>query len=174
MYKYRISKYNPIYRDNNGIYLKEEWTAISDIGKSFDGVKLSVEEYKKVEDSYIRVIKLVMSYVGTRFLTIDKVIRSFSNEEFQEAFIETEYRNLYTSEIINIYHSIKDNENLDEEGSDRFCRLLLREDIGSEVFYEDKIKIFIGYDYLMGVHTIKSLENLIPEIEELGLYVEEF
>ena len=174
MYKYRISKYNSSFRDNDGRYLKEEWTAISDIGKTFDGVKLSVEEYKKIEDSYIKAIRLVMNYVGTQFLTIDKVIRSFSNEKFEELFITTEYRHLYTSEILDTYHSVRDKENLNEERIDQFCRLLLREDIGAKVFYQNKMKVFIGYDYLMGMHTSKSLENLIPEIEELGLYVEEF
>ncbi|MBE6091130.1 MAG: hypothetical protein E7206_24505 [Clostridium beijerinckii] len=174
MYKYRISKYNPSYRDNDGRYLKEEWTAISDIGKAFDGVKLSIEEYKKIEDSYIKVIQLIMNYVGVQFLTIDKVVRSFSNEKFEELFIATEYRHLYTSEILDIYHRVRDKENLDKERIDQFCRLLLREDIGAKIFYQNKIKVFIGYDYLMGIHTSKSLEKLIPEIEELGLYVEEF
>jgi hypothetical protein len=36
------------------------------------------------------------------------------------------------------------------------------------------MKVFIGYDYLMGVHTSKCLDPIISSIEELGLYVEEF
>jgi hypothetical protein len=39
MYKYRITKYNPIYRDPEGKYTIEDWTAISDIGKVFNNSK---------------------------------------------------------------------------------------------------------------------------------------
>jgi len=37
LYEYRIVKYNPKFRIN-GIYTKNEWTSISDIGDEFDGV----------------------------------------------------------------------------------------------------------------------------------------
>ena len=33
MKKYRITKYNPIYRDDEGKYLIDEWTSYTDIGK---------------------------------------------------------------------------------------------------------------------------------------------
>ena len=43
MYKYRITKYNPKYRNNKGHYLiKNEWSAISDINEEYDGDKKSI------------------------------------------------------------------------------------------------------------------------------------
>jgi hypothetical protein len=50
----------------------------------------------------------------------------------------------------------------------------LREDIGAKIFYPRKLKIFICYDYLMGIHCNRSIENVIPTIEALGLFVEKF
>lgn len=166
MYKYEITKYKPGFRDEN----KEDWTAISDIGRTYDGEILTVETYKKVEDSYIQTIKLVMEYLELPFLTINQVIRSFSYEETMEMW--KEYHELYSKDILDKYTHAKNLDKLDKEKVDSFCRLLLREDLGANVYYPRRMKVFIGYDYLMGIHTSKSIDSLTPSIERLGLFVE--
>lgn len=170
MYKYEITKYNPIFRDEKRRYLKEDWTAISDIGKSYEGGTLTIDGYKQVEDSYIKAIELIMEYLEIPFLSIDHVSRSFSFETFME--LNKNFRELYSQEILEIYNDVKNLDKLDNEKLNAYCRLLLREDIGSEVFYPGKMKVYIGYDYLMGIHTSKSIDSLIPMIEQLGLFVE--
>ncbi len=40
MKRYRISKYNPTFRTEEGIYEKEEWTSYYDIGKIIAGKTL--------------------------------------------------------------------------------------------------------------------------------------
>ncbi|MTH55351.1 hypothetical protein GKZ89_18310 [Bacillus mangrovi] len=55
---------------------------------------------------------------------------------------------------------------------ENLCRLQLREDIGVDIFYPRKLKIFIGYDYLMGVNSSRRLDSIIPEISAMGLFVE--
>ena len=52
MIEYRITKYNPQNRVN-GEYQVHEWTSISDIGKLFDGVVLTYNQYIKIEEAYI-------------------------------------------------------------------------------------------------------------------------
>ena len=151
MHKYEITKYNPSFRDEKRRYLKEDWIAIGDIGKSFEGELLTIDSYKKVEDSYIKVIKLVMEYLEVPFLSINNVRRSFSYDRFME--IRKNFRKLYSQDVLGIYIHIKDLDKLDKEEVDSFCRLLLREDIGSEVYYPRRMKVFIGYDFLMGIHT---------------------
>ena len=146
MHRYEITKYNPSFRDEKRRYLKDDWTAIGDIGKSFEGELLTIDSYKKVEDSYIKVIKLVMEYLEVPFLSIDNVRRSFSYERFME--IRTKFQELYSQEILGIYTDANDLDKLDTEKVDAFCRLLLREDIGSDVYYPRRMKVFIGYDYL--------------------------
>jgi hypothetical protein len=32
--KFRISKYDPQYRNNRGSYMRDDWTSVSDFGKS--------------------------------------------------------------------------------------------------------------------------------------------
>ncbi len=48
MKEYRVTKYNPNNRDSKGSYLAEEWTSISDVGKS-----ITKSEYEEIENAYI-------------------------------------------------------------------------------------------------------------------------
>lgn len=69
MNEYRITKYNPKYR-LNGVYQKNEWTSISDIGKSFDDGVLSLEDYLKVENSYIQFCLKAIEAAGISELSV--------------------------------------------------------------------------------------------------------
>jgi hypothetical protein len=51
MISWRVTKYKPDFRDERGAYLRDEWTSLSEVGKSFGGVKLTFEEYRKIEDA---------------------------------------------------------------------------------------------------------------------------
>jgi hypothetical protein len=53
----RLSKYDPKYRNTDGAYSKNEWTAISDIGKSFEGEALEYDTYIETETRYVTVIQ---------------------------------------------------------------------------------------------------------------------
>lgn len=55
MYKYRISKYNPQYRNEEGCYTKNEWTSYSDIGTIYEGRKFTKEEYLYVEKNIVKL-----------------------------------------------------------------------------------------------------------------------
>lgn len=66
---YRISKYDPQYRVN-GIYQKDEWTAICDIGKVYDGKVFTEDEYYRVEQSYVDFVLGVCKLQGIERLAI--------------------------------------------------------------------------------------------------------
>lgn len=155
LHKYAITKYNPKFHDGKKRYINEDWTAISDIGKSFEGEVLTVENYRQVEDSYINAIHLVMEFLGVPYLVINKVIRSCSSEKFLE--IRKKFNELYPNDLIEAYTNVRDFDRLDKEKVDFYCRLLLREDTGCEIYFPRKMKVLIGYDYLMGIHTSKSM-----------------
>ncbi|BCJ98308.1 hypothetical protein [Anaerocolumna chitinilytica] len=172
MYKYNISKYNPIFRDSNWTYRKEDWTAISDIGKSFDNKILTVTDYIETENKYIKTVKLILNYLELDYIYVHDVRRSFSKEVFADMIKKRE--TLYSSEMINMYDKAERIKKLERKDVDAFIKLLLREDIGAKVFYPRRLRIFICYDFLMGVNCSRSLENIIPEIEALGLYTDIF
>lgn len=43
----------PARRDERGAYCGETWTSISDVGKAFEGHKLTIDEYERVEMAYV-------------------------------------------------------------------------------------------------------------------------
>jgi hypothetical protein len=53
MFEYRVSKYDPSLRDQSGAYRRDDWSAFSDIGRSFDGLVFTADEYQRVEDAYV-------------------------------------------------------------------------------------------------------------------------
>jgi len=172
MYKYRITKYNPSFRDDNGAYLKDDWTAISDIGRTFDEGKLTPDEYKKNEDAYIKAIQLIMDYLSVPYLIITGVDIPEPDKIFQKRI--KKFREFYTDEMLEYYSNAKNKDKLNKGKVDFHCRLMLREDIHSDVHYPRKMKVFIAYDYLMGIHTSKSLKPIFPLLKETGLYIEDF
>lgn len=56
------------------------------------------------------------------------------------------------------------------EAVDALVRLTLREDINC-FLQNEEMEVYLGYDYLMGIHTSKSIASIIPSIEKNGLFV---
>ncbi|WP_133250197.1 hypothetical protein [Ruminiclostridium sufflavum] len=152
--------------------MKEDWTAISDIGKTFEGKILTVEDYIAIEDSYIKAIQTIFEFFNLKYLKVCDVRKSFGDDQFLDLISRRKVK--YTSDTLEIYNIAESIEKLEYKDLDLFFRLMLREDIGAKIFYPRKLKIFICYDYLMGIHTSRSIEKIIPEIEALGLFVEAF
>jgi hypothetical protein len=172
MYKYNISKYNPAFRDNNWRYMKEDWSSISDVGKTFDGKTLTVEDYLATEDNYIKAIQIILKFYNLTYLRVCDVRKSFEDKKFMNLISKRKI--VYTSDILETYNSAESIERIELKDLDVFFRLLLREDIGAKIFYPRRLKIFICYDYLMGIHSSRPIKKIIPDLEALGLFVEEF
>lgn len=75
---YRISKYDPAYRVD-GVYQKDEWTAFSDIGKEYDGTRFTAEEYRRVEEAYVKFVLEVCAAQGIERLTVRGLENSAQN-----------------------------------------------------------------------------------------------
>ena len=48
---YRVTKYNPAYRNEKGWYMRDDWTDYSEVVKT--GAKSEYDEYKKIEEGKI-------------------------------------------------------------------------------------------------------------------------
>ena len=59
-----VTKYNPKYRDANGVYRREEWTDYSDIGNKFNDKIFTLEEYETVETLYIKAARSFFEFYG--------------------------------------------------------------------------------------------------------------
>ena len=65
-----IVKYSPDGYDEDGIYRRHEWTEYSDVGKTYAGKKLSLEEYLEIESRYIECALDVITQSQCKYLTI--------------------------------------------------------------------------------------------------------
>src|SRR5690348_8693669 len=71
--EYRVTKYNPAFRNSADAYTRDEWIMFKDVGESFGGVVLTLEEYKRVEDAYVRAALAFMSEAGLSSLTVNSL-----------------------------------------------------------------------------------------------------
>jgi hypothetical protein len=74
--EYRLTKYDPAFRDAGGAYLRDEWTSIGDIGRSFGGRLLTADDYARVEDAYVAAALSFWREVGSPRLTARAVERA--------------------------------------------------------------------------------------------------
>jgi len=163
VYSWRITKYNPKYRDERGVYLKDEWTAISDIGKVFDHKLVTFEDYIAVENSYVQAILLFVDDLKLPFF----LLTCF---EDRGLCINDFYQ---TIEMVNAYKQIKRKKIINIENLDVCIRLILREIIWGEL-KSSGIHVHFGYDYYMFVVSLNKNDAVLKNIEKLGLFVEEF
>lgn len=63
-FQYRVTKYDPRFRDSRGAFLRDDWTSISDVGQEFDGVILTAEAYQAVEDTYVEAALAFLTEAG--------------------------------------------------------------------------------------------------------------
>ena len=147
---YRISKYDPIYRSKEGIYQRDEWTSFCDIGRSFSGVRLTREEYKRVEDEYLSIALQVLSLYDISQLDIRMKEIYHSPEEIR-AYLEDkgfipDDREEY------ILNNLADISKIRVDNFPELLRLMLRECFWCVAEARRKIIIECGYDFYMYIY----------------------
>ena len=70
MLQLRVTKYNPKFRHEDGGYLKDEWTSVSDVGRIYDGKPFNYKEYLRIEDAYVAVINRFLSSQNIKSMVI--------------------------------------------------------------------------------------------------------
>lgn len=149
MIEYRVTKYNPALRDARGAYLVDEWTSVTDIGRSFGGVILTNDEYRRVEQSYV---KSALAFVREGGVTLLRV-EGFENNKA----IELEF---------------EEGSVLSVEQVGELIQQILREEFWCRFECQDGF-VHFGWDYYMYIgvpHRCREAERLA---QELGLYPEE-
>lgn len=165
MFFLRITKYNPIYRDNNDFYTKSEWISISDIGNIYSNKMFTIEEYLKVENLYVSAIYLFLDYLKVEYLYIKELEkRKFKLDKYDKKIYDFKYRK--------IHFKVKNNKKVKINNLKILCKLILREKLWCKLKSEE-IVIHFGYDYYMYIGTKKKEQSVIDKVKSLGLFVEE-
>jgi hypothetical protein len=157
----RVTKYNPKNRDEKGAYQVDEWTSISDIGKEFNRIRFTFQEYISVENKYILSILEFCTYFGI--------------EEFEIKNLELHDPNIwdeYSMDLKGTYERVKNKNLISNADIQNLARLILREYLWCDLENNGK-GIHFGYDYYMYFDTGKTIpEELKARIEIIGLYVD--
>jgi hypothetical protein len=150
VFEFRVTKYDPAYRDARDAYTRDEWTAVSDIGRDFAGVVLTEPEYQRVEDAYVAASLAFLREAGVLSLIVAGLENSARLPlPFSEGSV------LSLSDAASVIRQV-----LREEF---WCRL---EEAGAFVH--------IGYDYHMYVGVTRPCPNAEGLARQLGLFVEPF
>lgn len=111
-----IVKYKPEGYNEEGVYTLDEWTDYSEIGRSFSGKVLTMEEYELVENDYINCVMDIIQYVNIKYLRISlfgrkRVIR-LKNKSYKEGsrikaedirpILRANLRNEYGCALVNV------------------------------------------------------------------------
>ena len=139
MFSWRITKYNPQNRDAHGIYLLDEWTAYSEIGKIIQGKKFTYEEYIKIENAYVFAIMVLMQCNDIEALTITSLEKNIkfdkSDPHVPEAMRHT-------------FQCAANGLTLDKGMIDSISRLVLREKLWCKLESKNMF-VHFGWDYYM-------------------------
>lgn len=172
MHRYRITKYNPQYRNEKGWYMKEEWTSYCDIGKEYDGIKFTKDVYLLMECKYIKTILYIMKKEKVKSMTL-KAFEKYGSLKKQKKFLK-EYDLAFSESEEKLFRSIKNGIKIDIEELDKIIKLILRECFWG-ILYDSKTKckIEFGYDYYTYVTCHKIEQRVIEEFEGKGMYIED-
>ena len=162
MYGWRITKYNPAFRDERGAYLKDEWTSVSDVGKSFGGQVFTFEEYRKIENAYVACALRFLTEAGLRSLKVTSLEK--------QNLPGVEKRGL--ADITFDPNLVEEGMSASDEALESTCRLVLREAIWCRLESEEGFHIHFGWDYYMYVGSPVPSEESVLYGRQQGLYIE--
>lgn len=123
--QYRVTKYDPLFRNVAGAYTREDWTSRGDIGRSIGGVVLQESAYLKVENSYLFAVE------------------AFVQEDGIEALVLRGLENLANNKLPGFVQS---GASLTVDQCVAFARIALRETAWGKLVAPGQAYVHFGYD----------------------------
>jgi hypothetical protein len=154
----RVTKYNPLFRNEQGHYLPDEWTAISDVGKAFAGHYLQLDEYLAVEARYVQAAQLFLAgSVNVRLKFVE--IRQLGDTD---------------NSLQAVYQQVKNGvRTFPVSDLEALVALALRECLWFRLVDDTQTKaVEFGYDYYMYLGFEVADPECFQKIEQLPLFVE--
>ena len=158
-----IIKYNPLLFNENNVYLENDWTSYSDVGKYFNGHRLTYQDYSLVEESYINACFLFCNLLNREQFQIEDIFKLSKLKDFRAE----------DKPLIEYYKKLKKNAKINIEEIRPFIQLVLREYAGFCIRLDANTNsyIYFGYDYYMYFVSDIDLSILYDSILELKLFM---
>jgi hypothetical protein len=148
LHQYRLTKYNPRLRGESGWYIGDDWTMHSQIGESFEGLRLTLPGYLDIEAQHLVTVASFIEESGTISLTAQGV------EDADDTFRVVEGQQLAAIEAVEAVRQM-----LRDEG---WCRLA----------DGDRFYIHAGHDYYLYIGSELPCEVSVELAEQRGLFVD--
>ncbi len=153
-YEYRVTKYDPAFRDSSGSYIGDDWTSISQVGQSFAGRKLTMRDYLTVEKNYLAVMRAMLEEAKVtrlRLLGLEnvKTSRRAKRNRWREGAV------------------------LSLRQATEFARQALREKLWGMLIAPRRAFVHFGYDYYMYVGLSRPTPRALDLAARIGIFVEQ-
>jgi hypothetical protein len=163
---WRISKYDPAFRDGNYVYQRNEWTSVTDIGRTFDGATLDVETYLATETAHVEAVRAFMVDAGVTVLTVTDLEPPDGIEFLQGCGLPD------LADLSRRLQGLTDGVDLSGPALDESIRLLLRQAIWCRLVHSDRFVVDVDEYLYVSVGTVADSSRAIARTLELGLFVE--
>jgi len=168
-YKARtVTKYNPLNYNSEDVYMLDEWTSRSDIGKGIDSITKSIltnERYSEVENNYINAVKTFIAEVNAKKIRVVELHKISDADDFDKYNDRAFYR---------FYSKLEERE-YDVSEIDIIVKLALREYIQVAIQLITPAMdctVYFGYDYYMYfVSDTVDFNSLQNKLMEYQMYV---
>lgn len=164
---YRICKYDPAFRDERGFYQRDEWTSISDIGRSFGGVVLDVQTYLAMENAYVGALREFMADAGVSSLRVVSLKPAVDLDALRRYGLPD------AEELTRLASELREDSELSGVTLDQVCRLSLREVLWCRLEWPGRFVARASDDYYLHIGTTAPSERAIAKTLESGLFVHE-
>lgn len=144
---FRVSKYDEKHRCD-GVYLKNEWTSIGDVGKVFNGKEFGIDEYKKTEGQYLLLIRKLCLKLNVCEMQITDLEDYFSACAHHNGSVLCGMQ-----EILDVIRDC-----LREK---YWCKLSA-----------DRLFVHFGYDYYLYIHCPLDSKCMSVLVKDVGLFLE--
>ncbi len=163
MNRYRITKYNPELRDENGYYFKNEWTSVCEIGKVFSDGIFTLDDYLKTESKYIQTLKAILEENKISKLIINNLEKYDADKAFPPL----------SSADKDFFDKVKNNLCIDLSEIEQITKLSLRELLWCQLHSESKnLVVEFGYDYYMYINCHQISSHTIQSFFTEGIFIE--
>jgi hypothetical protein len=165
---WRISKYDPTFRDQNGVYQQDEWTDVTDIGRAFDGTTLDLQTYLATEAAYVASVREFMVDANVTTLRVAWL----EPPSFMEVLRDYAFPD--AADLERLAGDLENGRQVSGAEIDRICRLNLRNVLWCRLEDPDRFVVEVGHEYYLHLGTTAPSQRAISRTHELGLFVEEW
>ncbi len=163
---WRISKYDPAFRDANYVYQRNEWTGVTDIGRAFDGTTLEVNTYLATETAHVEAVRAFMADADVDVLTVTNFEPSSGIEFLKDCGLPD------LADLSRRTEWLTDGVNLSGLALDETLRLLLRQVLWCRLVHSDRFVVDIDEYLYVSIGTVADSSRAIARTQELDLFVE--